>query len=55
MGKDDRNRIRLVVGGVWPIEAVADRPDVWLAEWRVYEIVHPDPDRVTRHLVGWIG
>lgn len=53
MGKDDRNRIHLIVGGVWPIEAVADRPDVWLAEWRVYEIVHPDPARVTRHLVGW--
>lgn len=41
------------VGDVWPIEAVNDRPEVWLAQWRIYEIVHQDPDRVTRHLVGW--
>jgi len=53
MDEDNRDNFRLIVGGVWPIEPVADRPDVWLAEWRIYELVHPDPVRMTRHLVGW--
>ena len=53
MDEDNRNNFRLIVGGVWPIEAVEDLPEVWLADWRVYEIVQPTPEPAMRHLVGW--
>lgn len=53
MDEDSRNNLRLIVGGVWPIEAVEDLPEVWLSDWRVYEIVQPTPEPAMRHLVGW--
>lgn len=53
MDEDNRDSFRLIVGGVWPIEPVEDRPEVWLSDWRVYEIVQPTADPAMRHLVGW--
>ena len=40
MSNADRNRVTRIVGAVRPSEAVEDRPQVWLAEWRIYEIAH---------------
>lgn len=40
MGKDDRNRVTRIIAAVRPSEAVEDRPQVWLANWRIYEIAH---------------
>lgn len=53
MDKDDRNRNSRIVRSVRPSKPVKDQPDVWLARWRIYEMVLPDLDEVTQHLVGW--
>lgn len=53
MSKDDRNRNSRIVRSVRPSAAVEDQPEVWLANWRIYEIAQPDLDEVTQHLVGW--
>lgn len=52
MSRNDR-AVRVLGGYIWPIEAVADRPEIALSRWRLYEISATWSEVPTLHLVGW--
>lgn len=52
MSRSDR-AVRVLGGYIWPIESVADRPEIALSRWRLYEISAAWSEAPTLHLVGW--